>query len=53
MNGQITFRREEEKDYRAVEELVRESFWNVYRPAQSFYKKAAMALPKNNTPLSF
>lgn len=32
MNGQITFRREEEKDYRAVEELVRESFWNVYRP---------------------
>ena len=32
MNGQITFRREEKKDYRAVEELVRESFWNVYRP---------------------
>ena len=28
----ITFRREEKKDYRAVEELVRESFWNVYRP---------------------
>lgn len=28
----ITFRREEERDYRAVEELVRESFWNVYRP---------------------
>ena len=28
----ITFRREEEKDYRAVESLVRESFWNVYRP---------------------
>ena len=28
----IIFRREEEKDYRAVEELVRESFWNVYRP---------------------
>ncbi len=28
----ITIRREEEKEYRAVEELVRESFWNVYRP---------------------
>lgn len=28
----ITFRREKEKDYRAVEYMVRESFWNVYRP---------------------
>ena len=28
----ITYRREEEKDYLAVETLVRESFWNVYRP---------------------
>lgn len=28
----ITFRREEEKDFRAVEELVRDAFWNVYRP---------------------
>ena len=28
----ITFRREEEKDHRTVEYLVRESFWNVYRP---------------------
>ena len=28
----IVIRREEEKDYRAVEYLVRESFWNVYRP---------------------
>lgn len=28
----ITFRREKEQDHRAVEELVRESFWNVYRP---------------------
>lgn len=28
----ITIRREEEKEYRAVEELVRASFWNVYRP---------------------
>ncbi len=28
----ITIRRETESDYRAVENLVRESFWNVYRP---------------------
>ena len=28
----ITFRREEERDHRAVENMVRESFWNVYRP---------------------
>ena len=28
----IIFRREESKDHRAVEALVREAFWNVYRP---------------------
>ena len=28
----IVIRRETERDHRAVEELVRESFWNVYRP---------------------
>ena len=28
-------RLEREEDYRAVEELVRESFWNVYRPGCS------------------
>lgn len=28
----ITIRSEEEKDYRAVENLTREAFWNVYRP---------------------
>ncbi|MBQ6232898.1 MAG: N-acetyltransferase [Clostridia bacterium] len=33
MNSQgIIIRREKESDYRAVEEMVRESFWNVYRP---------------------
>ena len=26
---------EEKKDYRAVEELIRDSFWNVYRPGCS------------------
>ncbi len=30
-----TFRLETETDYRAVEHLVRESFWNVYRPGCS------------------
>ena len=28
----IIIRNETEKDYRTVENLVRESFWNVYRP---------------------
>ena len=33
MNQQnIIIRRETPADYRAVENLVRESFWNVYRP---------------------
>ena len=31
-NKNIIIRRETENDYRAVENLVRESFWNVYRP---------------------
>lgn len=32
MNQGIIIRRETESDHRAVENLVRESFWNVYRP---------------------
>ena len=28
----LNIRSEEEKDYRAVEELTREAFWNVYKP---------------------
>ena len=28
----LTIRLEPEKDYRAVEELTREAFWNVYKP---------------------
>lgn len=28
----IKFRLEEEKDYKEVENLIREAFWNVYRP---------------------
>jgi len=30
--NKITIRPEEKKDYREAENLVRESFWNVYRP---------------------
>ena len=32
MDKSIAIRLEEEKDHRDVEQLVRESFWNVYRP---------------------
>ena len=32
MNGNVVIRRETEQDHFAVEDLVRESFWNVYRP---------------------
>ena len=32
MDSNITIRPERPGDYRAVEHLIRESFWNVYRP---------------------
>lgn len=32
MDKNVNFRLEEKKDYEKVESLVRESFWNVYRP---------------------
>ena len=32
MENEIVIRREREEEYRDVENLVRESFWNVYRP---------------------
>ena len=32
MNNDIAIRLEREEEYRKVENLVRESFWNVYRP---------------------
>lgn len=35
MKTDYSIRLEEEKDYRIVENLVRESFWNVYRPGCS------------------
>ena len=35
MNHNCIIRMEEKKDHRAVENLIRESFWNVYRPGCS------------------
>ena len=35
MNSDITVRLEQKEDFAAVENLVRESFWNVYRPGCS------------------
>ena len=35
MENNYTIRLEKKEDYRAVENLVRESFWNVYRPGCS------------------
>ena len=32
MNQPYTIRQETPADYRAVEQLTREAFWNVYRP---------------------
>ena len=35
MNNNYIIRLEKKEDYRTVENLVRESFWNVYRPGCS------------------
>lgn len=35
MNAEYNIRLEKIEDYRAVENLIRESFWNVYRPGCS------------------
>ena len=35
MNAEFNIRLEKKEDYRAVENLIRESFWNVYRPGCS------------------
>ena len=35
MENNYTIRLREKKDYRTVENLIRESFWNVYRPGCS------------------
>ena len=33
----VKIRLETEKDYRAVEQLTREAFWNVYVPGAAIY----------------
>ena len=33
MNSDVIIRLEEEKDYSFIEKLVRDCFWNVYRPS--------------------
>ena len=35
MDNNITIRLESKEEYREVEDLIRESFWNVYRPGCS------------------
>ena len=35
MDNDIIIRREQKEDHRAVENLIREAFWNVYRPGCS------------------
>lgn len=36
-NNDIIIRREEEKDYRETENLVREAFWNVYTDPELYF----------------
>lgn len=36
-NNDIVIRREEEKDYRETENLVREAFWNVYTDPELYF----------------
>ena len=38
----MTIRNETENDYRAVEELTREAFWNVYKPGADEHYYAHM-----------
>ena len=40
MNSDFTIRVEEPRDFRTVETLTRESFWNVYHPGM--FSKAVL-----------
>ena len=45
----FTIRLETEQDHRAVEELTREAFWNVYKPGADehyFVHQASFILPE-------
>ena len=51
MKDNVVIRPETEKDYRAVEELTREAFWNVYKPgADEHYFSCMRCVP---IPISF
>lgn len=39
-NNDIIIRREEEKDYRETENLVRKAFWNVYTDPELYFVAA-------------
>ena len=51
----LTIRLETEKDYRAVEELTREAFWNVYKPGadEHYYVHQMRKLPDFIPELAF
>ena len=38
----LTIRLETEKDYRAVEELTREAFWNIYKPRLEYFYRSVL-----------
>lgn len=45
--NKLTIRLETEKDYRAVEELTREAFWNVYKPG-NYVSRGFVSCKKKN-----
>ncbi len=47
--NEFTIRLEKEQDHRAVENLVRESFWNVYRQADRDTVRAAAGRKNHGT----
>lgn len=49
-NNDIIIRREEEKDYRETENLVREAFWNVYTDPELYF--VADKTPKSSSNLT-
>ena len=64
MSKNCIIRPETEKDYRAVENLIRESFWNVYRPGclehyvihvlrddPAFVKELAFVMEQDGAPI--
>ena len=40
----LTIRLETEKDYKAVENLTREAFWNVYKPGADEHSRGGIEM---------